>query len=83
MLPIDRPRTRAPAPAGVLVLGVTVFTLILSPIIAVWAVVLGTALCLVGGLRYPTTGSARGVALAIGIGLVLGAAPYFALALVQ
>lgn len=80
-----RSRRGTATPSLGLILAVAALTLLLSPIIAVWAVMLGAVLCIVGLLVSPVTVAARAsaAATAIGVGLVLGAAPYFALALFQ
>jgi hypothetical protein len=70
-----RPRHRR----YVLVAGV--LSLLLSPATAVWAVVVGVPLVVVGALTARS--GAGGVVLAVGAGVLLGVVPYFALAVVQ
>lgn len=66
---------------GRLTLAAALVSLVLSPITAVWALVVGVPLALGGAV---TAGRRAGrVALALGLGLLLGTAPYFLLAAVQ
>lgn len=56
-------------------------SLVLSPITAVWALVVGVPLAAVVAVAAGRrVGSA---ALSVGLGILLGAAPYFALAALQ
>ncbi len=74
---------RLSAPPIPLVLAVAAVTLVLSPIIAVWAAALGAVLCVFGFLLSSIRTGPAGFITAIGAGLLLGSAPYFALALLQ
>ena len=67
---------------GRLTLAAALVSLVLSPITAVWALVVGVPLAL-GGIVTAGRLPAGRVALALGLGLLLGTAPYFVLAAVQ
>lgn len=64
-------------------LGCAVFSLLLSPITAVWAVAVGLGLILTGLAIRPLWRGVAGDVTSVGLGLLLGVVPYFVLALLQ
>lgn len=77
-------RTRRRSTTGVMVFTVTALaSLVLSPITALWALLLGTLLLVTGSVASLLRRPERGVLLSAGAGVLLGVIPYFLLAVFQ
>lgn len=74
---------RAKSPVAVLAIS-AIASLLLSPITAVWALLVGSSLVVIGGVASRLHPMSRGMLLmAAGAGVILGVLPYFVLAVIQ